>query len=98
MVVACLALLKVQYLVFLEHVGSGLVGALTASLYFWFKDKSKGIKKPIKTKDGNYLVENEKDLEKDVNYDAKIDIDLEANPDYVCRQPDPKGTPTIRPV
>ena len=97
MVVAIFVLIKVQYLVFLEHVGSGLVGALTASLYFWFKDKTKGIQKPIKTKDGNYLVENEKEFEKNVNYDAKIDIDLEANPDY-ARPPDPKGKPTIRPV
>jgi hypothetical protein len=97
MVVACLALIKVQYLVFLEHVGSGLVGALTASLYFWSKRKGDSIKKPIKTKDGNYLVENEKDLEKDVNYDAKIEIDLAKNPDYVARLPDPKGQPTSGP-
>ena len=85
-----------EYLVFLK-ISLGLIGALSASLYFWYKTKGNRIKKPIKTKDGNYIIENEKDLEKEVNYDAKITIDLEANPDY-ARPPDPKGKPTIRPV
>ena len=84
-----------EYLVFLK-ISLGLIGALSASLYFWHKTKGNRIKKPIKTKDGNYIIENNKELEKEVNYDAKIEIDLEANPDY-ARLPDPKGTPTIRP-
>ena len=87
--------MNVEYLVFLAK-GLGLIGALTASLYFSFKKKTGKIQKPIKTKDGNFLIENNKELEKEVNYDAKIEIDLEANPDY-ARPPDPKGVPTIRP-
>ena len=85
-----------EYLVFLK-ISLGLIGALSASLYFWYKIKSQGIKKPIKTKDGNYLVKKEKEFEKEVNYDTKIKIDLAANPDYVARPPRPKGEPTIRP-
>jgi len=85
-----------EYLVFLK-ISLGLIGALSASLYFWYKRKSGGIKKPIKTKDGNYLVKNEKEFEKEVNYDTKVTIDLEKNQEYVQRPPDPKGVPTIRP-
>lgn len=87
--------MNIEYLVFLAK-GLGLIGALTASLYFSFKKKTTKIQKPIKTKDGNFLIENNKELEKEVNYDAKIEIDLEANPDY-ARLPDPKGKPTVGP-
>ena len=85
----------VEYLVFLGK-GLGLIGAISAALYLWHKNKTESIKKPIQTKDGNFLVENNKDLEKKLNYDAKIEIDLEKNPEY-AKPPTPKGQPTIRP-
>lgn len=50
-----------EYLVFLK-VGIGLIGAITASLIIWSRNKSKSLKKPLETEDG-YLVENDSDLE-----------------------------------
>lgn len=50
-----------EYLVFLK-VSLGLIGAITASLIIWSRNKSKGLKKPLETEDG-YLVENDSDLE-----------------------------------
>lgn len=85
----------VEYLVFLGK-GLGLIGAISAALYLWHKNKADKIKKPIKTENGNYLVENENNLDKEVNHDAKLKIDLAANSEY-ARLPNPDGTPTKGP-
>lgn len=61
-----------EYLVFFK-IGLGLTGALTASIYLWSKRGSNKIEKPIKTKDGDYLIAVPDDIE-GIDYDNQIKL------------------------
>lgn len=62
-----------EYLLFLK-LGIGLMGALAASIYLWSKKGSKTVQKPIKTEEGDYLINAPDDLE-GLTFDDKIKID-----------------------
>jgi hypothetical protein len=62
-----------EYLLFLK-IGIGLIGALAASIYIWSKNGSTTIQKPIKTENGDYLINTPDDLE-GITFDDKIKID-----------------------
>jgi hypothetical protein len=51
-----------DYLLFLK-IGGGLLGALTASIFYWCKGYSKDIEKPFENSDGNFLISKVGELE-----------------------------------
>jgi hypothetical protein len=57
-----------EYLVFLK-LGLGLMGALSVSIYLWSKRGGNKIEKPIKTKDGDYLLNKPDEMDEAIKYD-----------------------------
>lgn len=51
-----------DYLRFLKF-GGGLLGAISASVFFWCKGYSKDIEKPIEDAEGNFLISKVGELE-----------------------------------
>ena len=51
-----------DYLLFLK-LGGGLLGAISASVFFWCKGYSKDIEKPIEDAEGNFLISKVGELE-----------------------------------
>ena len=51
-----------DYLLFLK-LGSGLFGAISASVFFWCKGHSRNIEKPTENAEGNFLISKVGELE-----------------------------------
>jgi hypothetical protein len=51
-----------DYLLFLK-LGGGLLGAVSASVFFWCKGYSRDIEKPIEDAEGNFLISKVGELE-----------------------------------
>lgn len=51
-----------DYLLFLK-LGGGLLGAISASVFFWCKGYSRDIEKPTEDADGNFLISKVGELE-----------------------------------
>lgn len=51
-----------DYLLFLK-LGGGLLGAISASVFFWCKGYSRNIEKPTEDAEGNFLISKVSELE-----------------------------------
>jgi hypothetical protein len=75
-----------DYLLFLK-LGGGLLGAISASVFFWCKGYSKEIEKPIEDAEGNFLISKVGELE-GMQSDGVILAEPEPTPEPVF-EPEP---------
>ena len=83
-----------NYLLFLK-LGSGLLRAISASVFFWCKGYSRDIEKPTEDAEGNFLISKVGELE-----GLQSDGVVLAEPEPVVEsepQPEPQPEPVIEP-